>query len=101
MVSAPMAESAVKVGRCKMKHWRMPAMLLVALGGAFAASCGKDDGSRADVAQEALRLAALVLFVGFALLAPLMLQQFGRLMEPRLLRLGGQPVQGTRGSGSC
>jgi putative ABC transport system permease protein len=37
-------------------------------------------------------LAALLLFVGFALLAPLMLQQFGRLMAPRLLRLGGQPA---------
>jgi putative ABC transport system permease protein len=37
-------------------------------------------------------LAALLLFVGFALLAPLMLQQFGRLLAPRLLRLGGQPA---------
>jgi putative ABC transport system permease protein len=37
-------------------------------------------------------LAALLLFVGFALLAPLLLRQFGRLAAPRLLRLGGQPA---------
>ena len=37
-------------------------------------------------------LAALLLFVGFALLAPLLLQQFGRLTSPILLRLGGQPA---------
>ena len=37
-------------------------------------------------------LAALVLFVGFALLAPLLLQQFGRLSAPILWRLGGQPA---------
>ena len=37
-------------------------------------------------------LAALLLFVGFALLAPLMLQQVGRLLAPRLLHLGGQPA---------
>ena len=35
-------------------------------------------------------LAALLLFVGFALLAPLILQQVGRLIAPRLIRLGGQ-----------
>lgn len=37
-------------------------------------------------------LAALLLFVGFALLAPLMLALFGRLLGPRLARLGGQPA---------
>ena len=37
-------------------------------------------------------LAAFLLFVGFALLAPLLLRQFGRLAAPRLLRLGGQPA---------
>jgi putative ABC transport system permease protein len=37
-------------------------------------------------------LAAFLLFVGFALLAPLLLQQFGRLAAPRLLRLGSQPA---------
>ncbi len=37
-------------------------------------------------------LAALLLFVGFALLAPMMLQQAGRLLAPRLIRLGGQPA---------
>jgi putative ABC transport system permease protein len=37
-------------------------------------------------------LAALVLFVGFALLAPLLLKRLGRLSAPLLLRLGGQPA---------
>ena len=37
-------------------------------------------------------LAALLLFVGFALLAPLMLRQFGRLLGPTLFRVGGQPA---------
>jgi len=37
-------------------------------------------------------LAALVLFVGFALLAPLLLRQIGRLLAPILGRLGGQPA---------
>ncbi len=37
-------------------------------------------------------LAALVLFVGCALLAPLLLRQFGRVLPPRLLRLGGEPA---------
>jgi putative ABC transport system permease protein len=37
-------------------------------------------------------LAAFLLFVGFALLAPLLLRQFGRLAAPLLLRLGGQPA---------
>ncbi|MEJ2639838.1 MAG: ABC transporter permease [Desulfosarcinaceae bacterium] len=37
-------------------------------------------------------LAALLLFVGFALLAPLLLEQFGRLLGPHLTRLGGQPA---------
>lgn len=37
-------------------------------------------------------LAAFLLFVGFALLAPLLLRQFGRLSAPLLLRLGGQPA---------
>ena len=35
-------------------------------------------------------LAALLLFVGFALQAPWLLRQFGRLIAPRLLRFGGQ-----------
>jgi len=37
-------------------------------------------------------LAALLLFIGFALLAPWGLQTFGRLLAPHLLRLGGQPA---------
>jgi putative ABC transport system permease protein len=37
-------------------------------------------------------LAALVLFVGFALLAPLLLKRLGRLLAPLLLRIGGQPA---------
>ena len=37
-------------------------------------------------------LAALLLFVGFALLAPLVLRQIGRLLALRLFRLGGQPA---------
>jgi putative ABC transport system permease protein len=37
-------------------------------------------------------LSALVLFVGFALLTPLLLQRLGRLLGPLLLRLGGQPA---------
>jgi putative ABC transport system permease protein len=37
-------------------------------------------------------LAALLLFIGFALLAPWGLQAFGRLLAPPLLRLGGQPA---------
>ena len=37
-------------------------------------------------------LAALLLFVGFALLAPLVLRQIGGLLAPRLFRLGGQPA---------
>lgn len=37
-------------------------------------------------------LAAILLFVGFALLAPWGLQGLGRLLAPHLLRLGGQPA---------
>ncbi|MDJ0783339.1 MAG: ABC transporter permease [Desulfosarcinaceae bacterium] len=37
-------------------------------------------------------LAALLLFVGVALLAPLLLRHFGRLLKRRLQRLGGQPA---------
>jgi putative ABC transport system permease protein len=37
-------------------------------------------------------LAALLLFLGFALLAPLMLRLFGRLLTPKRLRLFGQPA---------
>jgi putative ABC transport system permease protein len=37
-------------------------------------------------------LAALLLFTGFALLAPWGLQRFGGLVAPRLSRLGGQPA---------
>jgi putative ABC transport system permease protein len=37
-------------------------------------------------------LAALLLFVGFALLAPLVLRHAGRLLGPLLSRLGGQPA---------
>lgn len=37
-------------------------------------------------------LAALLLFVGFALGAPWVLRQFGRRIAPHLLRLGGQPA---------
>ena len=37
-------------------------------------------------------LAAFLLFVGFALVTPFLLQQFGRLLAPQLLRMGGQPA---------
>ncbi|MEJ2038754.1 MAG: ABC transporter permease, partial [Desulfosarcinaceae bacterium] len=37
-------------------------------------------------------LAALLLFAGFALLAPWGLRQFGRLIGPHLTRIGGQPA---------
>lgn len=37
-------------------------------------------------------LAALLLFVGFSLLAPLLLRQVGRLLRQTLFRLGGQPA---------
>lgn len=37
-------------------------------------------------------LAAFLLFIGFALVTPFLLQQFGRLLAPHLLRMGGQPA---------
>jgi len=37
-------------------------------------------------------LAAFLLFVGFALITPFLLRQFGRFLAPQLLRMGGQPA---------
>lgn len=37
-------------------------------------------------------MAALLLFIGFALTAPLLLRLFGRMLAPALLRAGGQPA---------